>query len=114
MANPDRPALTAELETSFCSIDPLMARQFAEVTFLSDSRSDLRHVTTPSLIVQCVEDAVASPEVGAYLARELPRSTLRVIAATGHCPHVSHPDLVIDAMADYLAVTPGRQDAVRR
>ena len=114
MANPEQPVLTAELEASFCSIDPVMARQFAEVTFLSDSRIDLGRVTTPSLIVQCVEDAVAPPEVGAFLARELPGSTLRVIAATGHCPHVSHPDLVIDAMAEYLKVTTRRQDASRR
>ncbi len=102
MGNPDRPALAAELEETFCSIDPVMARQFAEVTFLADNRLDLARCTTPSLIVQCREDAVAPPEVGEYVHRELPASTLAVIDATGHCPHVSHPEQVITAMRTYL------------
>ncbi len=66
MGNPDRPELTADLETTFCSIDPLMARQFAGVTFLADNRADLARVTTPSLILQVEHDAVAPMEVGAF------------------------------------------------
>ena len=50
MGNPDRPELATDLEATFCSIDPVMARQFAEVTFLGDNRADLARVTTPSLI----------------------------------------------------------------
>ena len=103
MANPDRPELTADLEATFCSIDPVMARQFAEVTFLADNRVDLPRVRTPSLIVQCAHDAVAPMEVGAYMERHLPGSTLSVIEATGHCPHVSHPEATIAAMRDHLA-----------
>ena len=102
MANPERPELTADLEATFCSIDPVMARQFAEVTFLADNRVDLPKVATPSLIVQCAHDAVAPMEVGAYMERHLPGSTLTVIDATGHCPHVSHPEATIAAMRDYL------------
>ncbi|MBA2300049.1 MAG: alpha/beta hydrolase [Chloroflexi bacterium] len=102
MANPDRPELTADLEATFCSIDPVMARQFAEVTFLADNRVDLPKVTTPSLIVQCANDAVAPMEVGAYMERHVPGSRLRVIDATGHCPHVSHPEATISVIRDYL------------
>ncbi len=102
MANGDRPELTADLEATFCSIDPVMARQFAEVTFLADNRLDLAKVATPSLIVQCSNDAVAPMEVGAYMERHLPGSTMSVIDATGHCPHVSHPEGTIAAMRDYL------------
>jgi sigma-B regulation protein RsbQ len=103
MGNPDRPELAADLETTFCSIDPVMARQFAEITFRGDNRSDLARVTTPSLILQCSNDAVAPMAVGAYLDRELPRSTLTIIDAVGHCPHVSHPTATIDAIRGYLA-----------
>ncbi len=102
MANGDRPELTADLEATFCSIDPVMARQFAEVTFLADNRVDLPKVATPSLIVQCSNDAVAPMEVGAYMERHVPGSTLSVIDAIGHCPHVSHPEETIAAMRDYL------------
>jgi sigma-B regulation protein RsbQ len=53
MANPDRPALGEELTSSFCRMDPEVARQFARVTFLSDCRDALPDVTTPTLVVQC-------------------------------------------------------------
>jgi sigma-B regulation protein RsbQ len=104
MGNPERPELTADLETTFCSIDPVMARQFAEVTFLADNRVDLAKVSTPSLIIQCAHDVVAPMEVGAYMERHVPGNTLRVIEATGHCPHVSHPAETIAAIRAYFGV----------
>ena len=103
MANPDRPELASELTESFCSTDPVIARRFAEVTFLSDNREDLADVTVPSLILQCSADIIAPPEVGEYVHRHLPLSTLRVMSATGHCPHMSHPDETIREMKDYLS-----------
>ncbi|MDP8905581.1 MAG: alpha/beta hydrolase [Chloroflexota bacterium] len=102
MGNTDRPELSASLESTFCSIDPVMARQFAEVTFLADNRRDLARVSTSSLIVQCRHDAVAAMEVGTYVHRHLHNSAMRVIEATGHCPHVSHPAETIAAMRGYL------------
>ena len=102
MGNPDRPELATDLESTFCSIDPVMARQFAEVTFRADNRADLAKVAVPSLIIQCTDDAVAPMEVGEYLERHLRDSTLRVIEATGHCPHVSDPETTIAAMQDFL------------
>ena len=103
MANPDRPELAGELTESFCSTDPVIARRFAEVTFLSDNREDLVDVTVPSLILQCSADIIAPPEVGEYVHRHLPLSTLRVMSATGHCPHMSHPEETIREMKDYLS-----------
>ena len=103
MKNPQRPELTHELEESFCSTDPQIARRFAEATFFSDNRSDLPQVTTPSLIMQCSEDAIAPLDVGDYLERNLSQSTLRVMEATGHCPHMSHPDETIRIIEEYLS-----------
>ena len=103
MANPDRPELAGELAESFCSTDPVIARRFAEVTFLSDNRDDLADVSVPSLILQCSADIIAPPEVGEYVHRHLPLSTLRVMSATGHCPHMSHPEETIREMKDYLS-----------
>ncbi len=103
MKNEDRPELEAELQESFCSTDPTVARRFAETTFFSDNRADLPDVPVPSLILQCVEDAIAPVEVGHYLARHLPASTLRLMKATGHCPHMSHPEETVRAMKEYLA-----------
>ena len=103
MKNPERPELARELEESFCSTDPKIARRFAEATFFSDNRADLSKVPVPSLIMQCSEDALAPLEVGEYLDRHLPQSTLRVMRATGHCPQMSHPEETIQVIKEYLA-----------
>lgn len=102
MKNPDRPELTAELEQSFCAQDPEICQEFARVTFYSDNREDLARTTVPSLILQCSEDAIAPPEVGQYLHQHLPNSTLHVLQATGHCPHMSHPEETIESIQTYL------------
>ena len=102
MKNPDRPELSEELERSFCSTDPVIARRFAEVTFFADNRADLAAVSVPSLIMQCSDDMIAPLDVGDYLHRTLPDSTLRVLRATGHCPHMSHPDETIAVIREYL------------
>ncbi|HYC92060.1 MAG TPA: alpha/beta hydrolase [Thermoanaerobaculia bacterium] len=103
MKNEDRPELTAELHGSFCSTDPNIARRFAEATFFSDNRQDLPHVQMPALVLQCSEDAIAPREVGEYVWRNLPDGTFRMLKATGHCPHLSHPEETIEAIKEYLA-----------
>jgi sigma-B regulation protein RsbQ len=102
MGHADRPELGKELTESFCSTDPVIARQFAEATFFSDNRKDLSKNKIPSLLLQCSEDIIAPTEVGEYLAKNLPNSTLKVMKATGHCPHMSEPEETISLMKKYL------------
>jgi sigma-B regulation protein RsbQ len=102
MKNPDRPELTAELEASFCSTDPVMAKNFAQATFFADNRADLAAVRVPSLIMQCSDDMIAPEAVGEYVHRRLPGSVLARLRATGHCPHLSHPDETVAVMREYL------------
>ncbi len=104
MKNQGRPELSKELEESFCSTDPVISRNFAKVTFFSDNRKDLRLLKVPSLILQCAEDAIAPDEVGDYLVSQLPDSTLVKMKATGHCPHMSHPEETIRLIKEYLLV----------
>ena len=102
MGVPDRPELGAELTSSFCRTDPVIARRFARTTFLSDNRADLARVRTPSLVVQCRHDAIAPMEVGEYVQRHLPESELVVLDATGHCPNLSAPEQLVGAMQRHL------------
>ena len=106
MKNPDRPDLGSELEASFCSTDPVIARRFAEATFFADNRADAAASRVPSLIVQCADDAIAPQSVGEYLHRSMPGSTYRLLDVTGHCPHMSHPDETIGAIREYLDTVP--------
>lgn len=102
MKNEERPELTEELQTSFCSTDPVIASIFAKTTFYSDNRSDLPKVKLPSLILQCADDAIAPTQVGYYLHHHLFQSTLKLMKATGHYPHLSHPRETIDLIKEYL------------
>lgn len=102
MKNDGRPELGAELEQSFCSTDPKIARRFAEATFYSDNRADLPKVKTPSLIIQVTDDAIAPVSVGEFLRENLAGSTLSLMDASGHCPHMSHPQETVEIIKNYL------------
>ena len=102
MGNPDRPELGAELTASFCRTEPAIARQFAQVTFLADNRTDLRRVETPTLILQCDDDIIAPISVGRFVHDAMPNSTLVLLKATGHCPHLSAPEQTITAILNFL------------
>ena len=102
MGNPDRPELAEDLEATFCRTDPAAAKVFARATFLSDNRADLARVSVPTLIVDCRQDAIAPPEVGAYVRDHIPGAQLITLDATGHRPHVSAPDVLIDEIRELL------------
>jgi sigma-B regulation protein RsbQ len=103
MGAPEQPELSADLTNSFCRTDPDIAKHFARATFLSDHRSQLPLLATPTLIVQCNDDIIAPVSVGHYMKQKLPRSTLRVIDNVGHCPHLSSPGQCAQATDEFLA-----------
>lgn len=91
MGAPEQPELGEELTNSFCRTDPVIARHFAELTFLSDHRPDLPKSPTPSLILQCTDDLIAPRSVDEHMQCRMPDSTLALIENVGHCPHMSAP-----------------------
>jgi sigma-B regulation protein RsbQ len=97
------PELTQELKQSFCAADPYITRRFAAATFLGDNRADLPLLAVPSLIIQCTDDAIAPRAVGDYVHSHLKDSTLQLIDASGHCPHMTHPAETVALIKDYLA-----------
>ncbi|MDX3573133.1 alpha/beta hydrolase [Streptomyces sp. ID05-47C] len=101
MGNPERPELGAELTESFCRTDPDIARVFARVTFLSDNRADLAGVRVPTLVAQCSRDAIAPPEVGAFVHQQIAGSRLVTLNATGHCPQLAAPEETAAAIAAF-------------
>ncbi|WP_036032375.1 hypothetical protein, partial [Bradyrhizobium yuanmingense] len=46
---------------------------------------------------------IASQEVGAFVARNIPDGRMIVLNATGHCPNLSAPDQVIAAMRAFVS-----------
>jgi sigma-B regulation protein RsbQ len=102
MGNADRPELGEELTNSFCRTDPAIAAHFARVTFLGDNRADLGRIRTPSLVLQCSDDAIAPRSVGEYVHEHLHDSRFVLLNATGHCPNLSAPDETVAAIDEFL------------
>lgn len=98
MGNPEKPELAMELEESFCRNDPKIAHNFARATFQSDYRLELPDVTVPTLILQSASDVVAPVTVGQYMNNKMPRSTLIIVGSEGHCPHMSAPAKIAEAI----------------
>ncbi|WP_026354901.1 alpha/beta fold hydrolase [Massilia niastensis] len=103
MGAPGSPHLRDELTSRFCRNDPDIAKHFARVTFLSDHRQDVPRSQVPALILQCSDDLIAPLQVGDWLHRHLPVSTLTVIENVGHCPHMSAPTESSRAIDAFLA-----------
>jgi sigma-B regulation protein RsbQ len=102
MGNADKPELSEELSNSFCQNNPEIAKHFANVTFLGDSRQDLSKLTVKTLILQCTSDVIAPEAVGQYVHEQIKNSTIIVMEATGHCPHMSAPKETIEAISKFL------------
>lgn len=98
----ETPAVTRQLSDSFCSTDPIMAHAFAQATFFSDIRPALQSCPSPSLILHHQRDALVPTSVADYLHTALTGSTLETLDVSGHCAHMSHPELVSAAMHRYL------------
>jgi sigma-B regulation protein RsbQ len=94
--------LVSELSGSFCSTDPLVAKTFAKATFFSDYRHLLKEAKHPVLIFQSSQDALASQAVGDFMAAQLPDSELQLIEAQGHCLHMTHPDIINQALRAHI------------
>ena len=95
-------SVTGKLTDSFCTTDPTVAKVFAKATFFSDNRGDLQQVNTPNLILQHGRDALVPTEIGKYLHHALKHSALSVLDVSGHCAHMSHPDLVVKEMRPFI------------
>lgn len=102
IGNAHRPELTAELESYFTANDPDIMHDFARVIFLSDHRANLGAVTTPTLVMQCLDDIIAPLQVGAFLHEHIQGSDHVVLNTQGHYPHLSDPDTVRTAMTAWL------------
>lgn len=98
---PDDPS-TRSFEASVVAMRPDVALATAKAIFMSDLRPLLPQVSTPVALLQTRIDPAVPLAVAEYLHRHLPVSTLDLIDATGHLPHVSAPSVVADALRRHL------------
>lgn len=98
----ENPALSEILLKSFCRNRPDIAKHFAHVTFLADHRAEMAKIAVPTAILQCTDDSLAPQSVGEFLRKTIPNSTLHVLKASGHCPHLSAPEETLQRLKAIL------------
>ena len=94
--------MSEEWRESVCRTDHGVAKEFARVTFKSDHRAEYAQVSTPTLIIECSDDNLAPPEVGAWVHETIAGSRRVILQAPGHCPHVTSPEEVISAVRGFV------------
>ena len=99
-ANPQD--LVRQFEAALCALEPRIARHFARLAFLVDARDLMKRTAVPTTIVQSLQDSIAPRNVGQWMHEHMAGSRLREIDISGHCPHVSHPELTIDLIREVL------------
>lgn len=101
---PDKPDAVAEFRASLSTMRPDISVAIAATIFLGDYRREVAQLKTPTLLIQAQDDVAVPPSVGEYLRNTIPTSQLRLIESTGHFPHLSNPDEIIQAIDEYLTV----------
>jgi pimeloyl-[acyl-carrier protein] methyl ester esterase len=67
----------------------------------TDLRAALPGITQPALVVHGDRDRIAPLAAGEYLAAQLPRARLVLLAGAAHAPFISDPDVVCQLMTDF-------------
>jgi len=92
-----------DLEATFRDNDPGYLREFAEAVLRSDFRAELPKLTVPALVLASARDDMVPLAVSEYLHRHLPGSSYRCFDLSGHCPQLTHPELVAASIHEYSA-----------
>ena len=103
LGNADQPELNEEFADGWAAYEPQIARNFVRATFLSDNRAALPKLRVPSLSIICNDDILATPYAINYINKHTRDNVVKHLDAYGHCPHLSSPEEVIDAITGYIA-----------
>jgi len=104
MSNADRPQLAESFARSLSAIRPDIAVSVARTIFQSDCRKELPKLNKPTLLIHCDNDIAVPLAVGRYLHEHIKGSTLDIIKAEGHFPHISAPEEVIGSIKQFLDI----------
>jgi pimeloyl-ACP methyl ester carboxylesterase len=67
-----------------------------------DVRKILPSIRVPTLIIHAERDGVTNVEEGRYLSESIPGARLKIIPAVDHLPWVGRPDMILDAIEEFL------------
>ena len=59
-------------------------------------------MSVPTLVLQCTDDVIAPLPVGHYVYEHIPGSQFVQLSTSGHCPNISGPAELAEAIRSYL------------
>lgn len=91
-------------------VDPGVLRGDWEACNTFDVMDRLREITAPALVLSGEADVMTPPKYGRYLAEHLPRARLCLVPGAGHMVMLEQPEVVVAAIREFMADTPGTSD----
>ena len=67
-----------------------------------DLRGELQGITQPTLVIAGERDKLTPPEASHYLAQTIPAAQLVEIKGAAHAPFLSHPEIFVDHLKNFL------------
>lgn len=83
--------------------DPLALQGGLEILRHADLRDGLASIAVPALVISGEHDRITPSAAGRELAVRLPTARLVEVPKAGHAPFLSHPDVVLEAVTDFLS-----------
>lgn len=103
MSNSDKPELAEYFAKTLSDIRPDISVSVARTIFQGDYRNKLSLLKIPTLLLHNDNDPAVPVSVGEYLHANIQGSTLKLIHAEGHFPHISAPEEVINEVQKFIA-----------
>ena len=95
-------AMGAYIEMSRDLGADIFIRQLRALQRRRDQQPALRRCKVPALVVCGEHDGLTTPKRHAFMAELIPYARFEMIGAAGHLPTLEAPDLVTDALRDWL------------
>jgi pimeloyl-ACP methyl ester carboxylesterase len=80
---------------------PTFLDELGDPDGLTIDLTSLRRFDKPALVTTGSESAPFFKPIAESVAEALPRSTVRVFEGSGHVPHLTHPDVYVDAVREF-------------
>jgi len=74
----------------------------------SDLRPILADISQPVLLVHGAEDKICLPGAAEFMAEQLPLATVKIVAAAGHAPFMSDPEMFNTTLTGFIRTVHGR------
>lgn len=105
------PEVVAGREAVFRRIDPAVFAAACRMLAALDLGPELARIRNPTLLVVGAADQATPPALGQALAERLPDATMIELPGLGHCPHIQDPDGFLAAVAPFLGLGRGVENA---